>query len=457
MVTPSTSSRSPASRTPGAGGASDAADRAAAFRADTGRAGRVGLWALALGLGGFLLWAAFAPLDEGVPAQGVVAIDTKRKAVQHLSGGIVKEVLVREGDRVTDGQTVIRLDEAVARSNYESVRQRYLGLRAMEGRLQAEQAGQSTIRFHPDLETAASDPLIRQQMQTQQQLLAARAAALQADLSSIEESIQGQQGLLESYRGILTSRQSQQALIAEELKSTRPLVAEGYAPRNRQLELERMVAESNASTTELQGNIVRAQRAINELRQKAVARRLEQRKEVESQMADVQREVQSDEQKFRAVRDDLGRMEVKATATGQVVGLAVQTVGGVIQPGQKLMDVVPGDEPLLLEVKVAPHLIDRVHAGMPVDVRFSSFANSPQLVVHGKVLSVSGDLLTEPNGMTYYLARATVTPEGMQQLGKRQMQPGMPVEVVLKTGERSLLTYLLHPLTKRLAASMKEE
>ena len=132
--------------------------------------------------------------------------------------------------------------------------------------------------------------------------------------------------------------------------------------------------------------------------------------------------------------------------------------GGVVAPGQKLMDIVPKGEPLLLEARVAPHMIDRVHAGLPVDVRFSSFAHSPQLVVNGKLVSISADLLTEPQtNMSYYLARVEVTPEGRKALGKRQLQPGMPVEVIFKTGERSMLTYLLHPLTKRLAASMTEE
>jgi protease secretion system membrane fusion protein len=134
-----------------------------------------------------------------------------------------------------------------------------------------------------------------------------------------------------------------------------------------------------------------------------------------------------------------------------VVGLAVQT-------GQKLMDVVPEDEVLVLESKVPPNLIDRVHAGLPVDVRFAAFADSPQLVVDGRLVSVSGDLLTEPQtNATYYLARVQLTPEGYRKLGARSLQPGMPVEVVLRTGERSLLTYLMHPLTKRLAASMKED
>jgi protease secretion system membrane fusion protein len=141
-----------------------------------------------------------------------------------------------------------------------------------------------------------------------------------------------------------------------------------------------------------------------------------------------------------------------------VVGLQIQTPGGVIQPGQKLMDIVPFDEPLLLEAKVPPTFIDRMRAGLPVDIRFSNFAHSPTLVVEGKVLSVSGDLITDPNNpnVSYYLARVEVTPEGRKQLGDRQLQAGMPTEMIFRTGERSLLNYLLGPLYKRMAGSMKE-
>jgi protease secretion system membrane fusion protein len=427
----------------------------------SGRAGRIGWWALGLGLVAVVLWASFAPLDEGVPAQGSVTIDTKRKAVQHLTGGIVKEMLVHEGSVVTEGQVLARLDDVAARANMEAVRQRYLGLRAMQGRLTAEQAGLSKITYHPDLQAASVDPLIRQQMVTQEQLFVSRRAALRADLQTLEETIQGQQGLIQAYQGMLGNRKSQAALLNDELGQTRGLVKDGYAPRNRQLELERMVAETSAALAELQGNIIRAQRTILETRQRMISRQQEYRKEVEGQLADVGREVQADAEKLRALQDDLGRTEIKAPAAGQVVGLAVQTPGAVISPGQKLMDIVPGDEPLLLETKVAPHLIDRVHAGLPVDVRFTAFSHSPQLVVTGKVVSVSGDLLTDPptiqGAASYYLARVAVTPEGMKRLGTRQLHPGMPVEVVFKTGERSLLTYLLHPLTRRIAASMTEE
>jgi protease secretion system membrane fusion protein len=329
----------------------------------------------------------------------------------------------------------------------------------VQTRLLAEQAGRSTIQWPPELqEAAAKDPLIRQQMDNQQQLMASRRASLQADLQAIEETIAGQEGLIQSYRAMAENRRSQLALLQDELKNTREMVREGYAPRNRQLELERNVAEANAALAELQGNLVRAQRAITEQRQRAIARQQEYRKDVEQQLADVSREVISEGEKLRAVENDLTRTEIRSPASGQVVGLAMQTVGGVVQAGQKLMDIVPEHEPLLLEARVPPQFIDRLHAGLPVDIRFNAFANSPSLVVQGKVTSVSGDLIQEAqNTPPYYLVRAAVTPEGLKKLGQRQMQPGMPAEVVIRTGERSLLTYLLHPLTKRMAASMKEE
>lgn len=427
----------------------------------TTAASRWGVWALLIFLGAFIAWAAFAPLDEGVPAHGSVALDTKRKAVQHLSGGIISQVLVHEGQHVQEGQLLMVLDDAVARANHESVRQRYLGLRAMQGRLEAEQSGAARIRFHPDLGAAQErDPLIAQHIHNQEQLFATRRSLLQSDLQSIEESIQGQQGLLHAYAGMLENRQSQLRLLNEELTPLRELVAQGYAPRNRQLELQRQIADVHSSMADLQGNTTRAQRSMGELRQRALSRKREWMREVQTQLADVNREVLADAEKFQAVSNDLGRTQIKATAAGQVVGLAMQSVGGVVQPGQKLMDIVPAGAPLVLEVRVEPHMIDRVRAGLPVNVRFSTFAHTPQLVVPGEVVSISHDALTEQQGgmlMTYYLARVHVTPEGMRTLGQRQLQPGMPVEVVFKTGERSLLTYLLHPLLKRVAASMNEE
>lgn len=417
-------------------------------------------WSLVAGLLAFVAWAALAPIDEGVPTQAVVAIDTKRKTIQHLQGGIIREVLVREGDQVKEGQVLLRLEDGVVKANLEAVRQRYLGLRAMESRLLAEQVDRDRIEFHPDVLAEAKDPLILRHVATQEQLWRTRRSALQADLSAIEESIRGQEAMRQSYAGMMESRRSQQSLLQEQLSNIRGLVKEGYAPRNQQLELERQVAELTTSLTDLNGNMIRVGQTVAELRQRAASRRQDYRKESDAQLADVVREVQSDEGRFKALREELARTEIRSPSDGQVVGLVFQTVGGVVGPGQRVLDVVPEQEPLLLEARIQPHLINSVEPGLLTDVRFSSFAHAPQLVVEGKVLSVSADLLSEQTSMgpmSYFLARVQLTPAGMKTLGRYQMQPGMPAEVIIKTGERTLLTYMLHPLTRRVAASMTEQ
>jgi len=360
---------------------------------------KLGIWILFVGFGGFLLWASFAPLDEGVPCQGVVSIATKRKVVENLRGGRVSQVNVREGQIVQQGEVLIMLDSQTARARYDEVHQHYLGMRATADRLQAEMRGAGSISFHKDLLHDADRQLAAENMQNQRQLFLSRRTSLR---------------ILNEQRAAIAS-----------------LVGEGYAPLSQQHELELKIAEFKSGTA--------------------------------SQLAQVQLEVEADGEKTRALAEELADTEVRSPASGQVVGLQVQTVGAVIQPGQKIMDIVPLHEGLLIDTKVAPHLIDSIKKGYSVNVSFPSFSHSPQLVVDGVVESLSKDIVTEPQvnpampGATYYLARISVTPEGMKSLGKREMQPGMPVSVVIKTGERSLLTYLVDPLMQRMRPSMKEE
>ena len=425
---------------------------------DTRRIMRTGIVMLLIGLGGFLFWAAYAPLDEGVPTQGVVSIDTKRKTVQHLNGGIVREVYVREGDQVTEGQVLVTLEPAIARAKFESVRQHYYGVRAMEGRLLAEQKGDEEIRFHPDLLAVMDELLVKQQITTQQQLFHSRREALKATLAAIKTEVAGQEAEMQGLSSVLQQRERQLMLLKQELEGISDLVKEGYAPRSKKSELERGEADLNASIADTTARIERGRRMVEELGQKAHLRQQEYRKEVDGQLAEVRREVQADAEKLAAASEELERTELRSPTTGQVVGLAVQTVGAVVQPAEKLMDIVPEQAHLLLEAQIPPHLSDRVAPGLLADIRFSAFAHSPQLVVDGLLQSISNDLLSDPEThMSYYLARVEITPQGMERLGHRQIQPGMPAEVVIKTGERSLLTYLLHPLLRRFAQSMKEE
>ncbi len=427
---------------------------------DTRSTIRLGFLAIVLGFGGFLAWAAYAPLDEGVPAPAAVNIDTKRKAIQHQSGGIIRSVAVREGQRVKAGDTLIELDDGTTRANYESIRQNYMAQRAAESRLLAELERRDNIKFHPDLVAAQGDPVIRQHILTQSELFQSRRASLRSELAGFDETIAGQEATLAGLKLQMESRKLQIQKQAEQLKNMSELAADGYVPRNQVLTLEQSQAELNAILAELSGSKLRTERAIAELKLRKTQRLMDGAKDVASQLAEVRREVQAGREKLDAVTAELNRVKIKAPVDGQVVGLAVASVGGVAAAGQKLMDIVPKEEGVVLEARIPTNVIDRVRANDLVAVRFSAFAHSPQLVVDAVINSISGDVVTEqgPAGATsYYLARVSLTPEGLKKLGDRHLQPGMSAEVLIKTGERSLLTYLLHPLTKRIAAAMKEE
>jgi protease secretion system membrane fusion protein len=421
---------------------------------------RLGFWVLVVGFGLFAAWAAWAPLDEGVVAPATVSVEARRKPIQHLQGGVIKSVEIKEGQEVHEGDVLVVLDDSTVRATYEAIRQNYLSQRALESRLIAEATDAGGISFHTDL-LDQPDPVAQQLMTVQQRLLTARRAAQGAEFAAAEQSIAGYETQIAGLERILESRRTQAALQARQLANVKGLAEEGFAPRNQALQLEQQQADLNASMSDLQTNIARAGNAILELRQRIAQRKQEYVKEVSSQLADVRREVQANQERLAAISADLARMTIRAPVDGQVVGLALaQRGGGVVTPGQRLMDISPKDEALLLDARVSPQVIDRVRSGDAVDVRFNAFANTPTLVVHGRVVSLAHDALTEQVGngaISYYLARVELTPDGMKALGQRTMQPGMPAEVLIKTGERPLLAYLLHPLTKRIAAAMTEE
>ncbi|MGY1488009.1 HlyD family type I secretion periplasmic adaptor subunit [Methylobacillus pratensis] len=434
----------------------------AAGHAHEQRTTRLGFIILLLGFGGFLAWAALAPLDEGVPTEGVVTVEGRHKTVQHLNGGIISQLMVHEGQAVQAGNVLFTLDATASKARFDEVRQRYLGLLAQESRLLAEKLGAGSIVFHEELIKQQGDPYVQQLILNQSQLLRARQEALRADVEAMRESIQGQQALIEGYQGVAGSYQSQLELLTQQLAGIRQLVSEGFAPRNQQNELEQKLAQTYGLIATNDSNILRSRKAILELQQRITAREQTEKKEIDTEMAQVKLAVQADAEKYKPLWDELQRITVTAPVSGQVVGLQVHTVGAVIQPGQKIMDIVPFDEPLILDARIPPHLIDKIHTGQDADVRFSSFSNTPQLLLEGQVKTVSSDLLVDPGTggqapSSYYLARINITEDGMKTLGDRRLQPGMPVQVVIRTGERTLLTYLMHPLVKRIAASMKEE
>ena len=399
---------------------------------DTQKTINWGIAIIGFGFGGFLLWAAFAPLDEGVPCEANVVIDTKRKAIQHLTGGLIETVNVKEGQIVKQGDVLLTLDDEQAKARQQEIQQHYFGVRAMESRLIAERNGEHEIHFHSDLLAQQENPQVKQYMNNQEMSLRSRQAKLSADIQALKESVQEQEAYIRGQDAVSQSVKSQLELIKHQWTGIKDLAAEGSAPKNQQRDLE-MVATSE-----------------------------EYQKEIQTQLNQIQLEVEADAQKLKAYTEELNRTEIRSPVDGQVVGIQAQTVGSTIAPGQRIMDIVPLDEGLLFEVKILPHLIDRVKPDLPADIRITTFANTPQLNLLGKVESVSMDLITDPNASPmmpnakYYLARVVLTPEGVEKLGGRMLKPGMQAMVVIKTGERSLLRYILNPLSKRVVASLKE-
>ncbi len=429
----------------------------APLNGDDGRVRRWGWLLLVVGMGGFFAWAALAPLDEGVPAPGTVLVSSHRKTVQPLQAGLIEAILVKEGDRVASGQLLVSLDATHARAELEIGRGQLLVARATEARLLAEQHGRESVEFPAVLLGRRTDPRVDQAVALQMQLFRSRRANLAAELGAMRESIGGIEAQIAALKDSMAARAEQRRLLGEELTGQRELAAEGFLPRNRLSEQERLLAQLTAQLAEDRGSIGRLRKQVSEIRLQIVQRQQEYQKEVESQLTDTQREASALDERIRALEFEVRNTQIRSPSDGMVVGLAVFTVGGVVQAGAPLMDVVPDDEPLRVDAQISPHLIDRVQVGLPVDLMFTSFNTSTTPRVPGVVKMVGADVLVDPTSkQPFYRAQVEVTDEGMHRLGKNKVIPGMQVQVFIRTGERTLLNYLLKPIRDRLRPALTE-
>ncbi len=419
---------------------------------------RLGWWIVLVGVGGFVLWAFFAPLDKGVPLSGTVTVDTNRKAVQHRTGGIIDQIYVKEGDHVEAGQVLARMNDVQVKAQAEITRAQLITARTMEARLIAERDEKNVIEYPDDLLAAQDNPRIRNSIMTQNQLFNSRQLAMQHEMAALDENVAGLTVQLRGLEASRNSKKQQLVFLQEQLSSLRELAKDGFVPRNRVLDLERTHMQLNGEISAETGEIGRIQRQIAELKQRRIQRFQEQQKEVRQQLSDIQREVDALSSQLIGQEFELANVLVKAPVEGIVVGMNVFTQGGVISPGFRLMDIVPSDDPLMITGRVPVHLIDKVHPGLHVDLIFSAFNQNKTPNIPGEVLQVSADRLTdERTEEPYYQLRVQVTPEGMQLLTHHQVRAGMPVDIFVKTGERSLMNYLFKPILDRLHASMSEE
>lgn len=425
---------------------------------DYGSTVRAGLWILALGFGGFLAWAALAPLDEGVPTQGVVAVESKRKRVDHLYGGIVERILVRDGQAVREGEELVELNEVQSKAALNATLSQWRIAAATAARLRAEREGLAAIAYPPELAKMIDDPEAAAAMRAQSELFRSRRSALAGELAIIAESVRGLELQLASLEQLVGGRAKQVSLFQEQLASFRRLNTDGFVSRNHLLDLERQLSEVQSRQSEDLANIAGVNARLAEFRMRRAQRELEYRREVEAQLAEVQKDVAVGGERLSAVRDAHRRLMLRAPVAGTVVDLAFHTVGGVVKPGDRILDIVPSGDELIVEAQVAPQYIDRVRAGLAADVHFDAYSSRLQRpVLAGEVKTVSADALVDArSGGAYYAMRVAVAGEELRKLQELQLQPGMQVTVMVKTGERSFLAYLARPLLRRFTSALTE-
>ena len=417
---------------------------------------RIGLSIVLVTFGIFGTWAAFAPLSNAVHGSGYVTVQSYRKTVQHLEGGIVKELLVRDGDNVKKDDPVIVLDESQLSAEYESTRNQLIVARYKEARLRAERDQLDTI---PSVELKGTDSGRAQEaLAGEQQVFVSRKASrlgeisvrreqisqLKAQIVGLEEMIRTKQGLEKSYSG--------------EIKQLKDLLAQGFVDNQRLLESQRKLDMLRTEVADHKSNIAKTKLQISETELQIVQLDKKFNADVADELAQVQAQVFDLQEKEAALQDRLSRVVIRAPESGMVLDMKVHTVGGVVQAGKPLMDIVPLSSDLVIEARVAPVDIDRLELGKTADIRFSAFSTATTPVIEGKLTRISADRLTdERTGDPYYLVRVNVTDDGIKKLANRKLQPGMPAEVLINAGDRTMLQYLLKPARNMFAESMIEE
>lgn len=419
---------------------------------------RRGAWLLLLGFVGFLLWATLAPLDGGIPAPGVVAVESTRKKLDHPGGGVIEHLRVREGQTVKEGDELIVLNEVQARSALNATLNQWYTAQAVLARLMAEREGLASVTFPAELLQARKSKEVADAIRAQEELFRARRSGLQGELRIIKESVRGMETQLHSLAALKTGREKQVALFNEQLGSFAQLKSEGYVSRNYLVEVERQLAEVQSRQSEDLAKIADVSTRFSELRMQGAQKEAEFRREVETQLTDFQREAATLGERLAAQRDTVARLAIRAPVSGTVVDLAFHTLGGVIKPGERILDIVPAADELIIEAQVSPQYIDRLSVGLPTDVHFDAYSTRVERpVVRGSVQVVSADVLTDPrNGSTYYTMRVKVPAAEVKKLKGLRLQPGMQSTVMVKTGESSLMVYLLHPLLRRFTSALSE-
>jgi len=417
----------------------------------------VGWIVIGLLFGGFGTWASMAPLTSAAIAPGTVVVDSNRKSVQHLEGGVIREILVRDGDLVEAGQALLRLDGASVRAALASLQPMLMTNEAQKARLRAEREGLEEIAFPENLVAEAVDNVATAQILAgQQRIFETRRNALQGEkalnANRLAQSRQRQAGLERQ----LQVKEREMALVAEERADQRMLLAKGYTTERRVAAAERSMQQLDSEYADLQSKVEETKVLVEryELEDSQINKNFVE--QVENELYKTEQETYQMLERMRAIQDQHVRLDVRAPVSGVIVNMVAHTVGGVVAPGSPILDIVPRNDKLMIEAQVRPSDIDGVKGGLSADIRFPAFDGTEIPRLNGMVATVSADRLVGSGGTAYFLVRVQVGEAELERLRGRRLIPGMPAEVLINKTERTLLSYLLAPLVHGIWTAFRE-
>ena len=415
-----------------------------------------GLAVVALLFGSLVAWSALAPLESAAVAAGTVSVEFNRKTIKHLEGGIVKEISVSEGDKVTAGQTLIKLDDTQARAQLELLLGRRDSATARYARLDAERQRHDRIEFPAWIENKRGDPRLREIVARQVSIFDARREALRSQTAILTKRIVQLDEEINGLDGQIKASNASLAILGEEISIVETLLRKGLARKPRLLELRRVSAERQGDLSKAISAVARAEQRIGETRLQITDLGVVRHSEITQEMRDVQTELLELGEQLRVAEDVLARSRIVAPLDGTVVGLQVHTVGGVVGAAEPLVHIIPSDDRLIVEARIDPTDIDVVRAGLTARVDLTPFNSRHSASIDGTVVSVSADsLVDERSGATYYLARIELDDRGPAP--GVTLHPGMPAQVMIITGRHTVIDYLIEPLTRSFKGAFREE
>ena len=421
-----------------------------------------GLVAVLLLFGGVGVWSVLAPLDSAAIGSGLVIVENYRKPIAHLEGGIVKEVRIREGQHVHKGEVLLTLEDIQPRSQLDQVQGQWLLSLAHEARLTAQRDGKSRIAYPTALTARKNDSRAAEAMRLQDQTFQVRKRALDGEIMLYRRQIDQ---LKQKLIGLNEQKSMREKLVRsfeKERGDLQILASQGYAEMQRVREMERNLAQNEGQRASLESDMSSVELEIGSAELKILRIEQEFQRELAKELAEVQAELFSLNERNRALSDTVKRTTVVAPDDGMVLELAVHTPGEVIRPGQHVLNIVPANEQLMVEVRLLPQDIDQIIVGQTAEIRFSAFRQREMPKIEGKLVMVSADRLideTSQDRHPYYLARVVVTPKGIRDLVnlKLELVPGMPADVFIKTGSRTFWRYMTAPFSDLLVRSMRED